>query len=123
MFKIQLLSRNNDENLYANFAAALNAQQQIQSFGVQVPSTANASLLSLGGLPALNKILPNLPLSGNPLLTGAASLVADTPSAHIIGSSKLTLHGFTAYMERENQRAEIVKIPAIIDEPLEVSYF
>lgn len=117
--------RNNDENLYANFAAALNAQQQqINAFG-QVRSAANASnplLSTLSSLPAL-EILPNLPLAaGNPLFTAAANGGIDTMAANKISSSKLTLCGFTAYVER-SERIDIVKIPPIVDEPLEVSVF
>jgi hypothetical protein len=77
----------------------------------------------LGGLPALNKILPNLPLpGGNLLFGGSGSGNPETATTNIIGSSKLTLNGFTAYLERQGERTEIVKIPPVFDEPLEVSF-
>lgn len=53
---------------------------------------------------------------------GSGSGNADTLTTNIVGSSKLTLHGFTAYLERQGERTEIVKIPPVLDEPLEVSF-
>lgn len=119
---------NNDENLYANFAAALSAQQQInQQFGQGGNPSAANQLLSLSSLPALNKILPNLPFP----TTAATNLFqspsttngnGDTLAAHTIASSKLKMCGFTAYVEQP-ERVDIVKIPAVVDEPLEVRIF
>lgn len=116
-----LVFRNNDENLYANFAAALNAQQYGSS--AQPNPIAAANLLSLGGLPALNKILPNLPFpasAASNLIPSQRNTGSETLNEHTIASSKLALCGFTAYVEKD-ERIDIVKIPAVIDEPLEVS--
>jgi hypothetical protein len=107
--------------LYANFAAALTAQQQInQQFGGNTQSNPAAAnpLLSLSGLPALNKILP-FSASANLFQPQQNGTSENSLASHTMASSKLTLREFTAYVEQP-ERIEIVKIPAVIEEPLEV---
>ncbi|CAD5212492.1 unnamed protein product [Bursaphelenchus okinawaensis] len=122
------VAMNNDENIYTQFAAAaLSAQQQINTaFGGQSNGNANSAASLIGAMPALNKLLPQLPLNGGPsALLGNSppipSFSADTLPTLSIASSKLSLAGFTAYVDStvnsQRQRVEMVKIPKFADEP------
>ncbi|CAD5216994.1 unnamed protein product [Bursaphelenchus xylophilus] len=120
------VSMNNDENLYTQFAAAaLSAQQQMNTaFGGQSNGNANGAASLIGAMPVLNKLLPQLPLNAGPssLLGGSPPFPANPEVPTLsIKSSKLSLAGFSAYVDMtvngQRERTEMVKIPKFADEP------
>lgn len=96
---------NDQENIY--LAAAALSAQQMNGFGQN-----NNPAALLPNLSALNKLLPQMnPALQNPFIP---------PTALSISTPKLSLNGFSAYMEKRGQnRVEMVKIPEFTDEPQE----